>query len=133
MKNLKEKEHQDLNNLVTMAEAALTACEAAEGPMSWIPAATRNRYAELLSRLVTVYALSEDREQVRALSRSDIEGGKFRDGGREIFFSDGREPIRDLAVTRTALKAAIELLKRAYGTDQSAAKQIDAARAKWNQ
>jgi hypothetical protein len=127
MEDLRERKHQDLNDLVTMVEAALTACVAAEGPMSSIPSATRNRYAELLLRLVTVYALSEDREQVRPLSRSDTEGGTFRDGGREIFFSDGREPIRDLAVTRTALKAAIKLLKRAYGTDQSAAKQISAA------
>jgi hypothetical protein len=121
MEDLRERKHQELNNLVTMVEAALTACVAAEGPMSSIPGATRNTYAELLLRLVTVYALSEDREQVRPLSRSDTEGGKFRDDGREIFFSDGREPLRDLAVTRTALKAAI------YGTDQSAAKQISAA------
>jgi hypothetical protein len=127
MEDLRERKHQELNNLVTMVEAALTACVAAEGPMSSIPDATRNRYAELLSRLVTVYALSEDREQVRALSRSDTEGAKFRDGGREIFSSDGRVPLRDLAVTRSALKAAVAVLKRAYGTDQSAAKQISAA------
>jgi hypothetical protein len=119
----KEKKHQ----LVTMVEAALAACVAAEGPMSPIPGATRSQYAELLSRMVTVYALSEDREQVRALSRSEIEGGKFRDGGREIFFSDGREPIHDLAVTRTALNAAIEVLKRAYGTPEAAARQISDA------
>ena len=48
-----------------------------------------------------------------------MDGGTFRDGGREIFFGDGRETIRELAVTRTGLKAAIEVLKRAGGNSQA--------------
>jgi hypothetical protein len=41
--------------------------------------------------------------------------GVFKDGGREVYFADGRETIRGLAVTRTALKAAIEAMRRAAG------------------
>ena len=105
--------HQELNNLVTMAEAAMTAYLQSTGSTARIAESTRNLYAELLSRLVTLYALSEDRQQVRALTRADVDGGIFRDGGREICFSDGRPSVRELALTRTALKSAIERLKRA--------------------
>ena len=103
--------HRELNNLVTMAEAAVAAYMQSTGNAPAIPDATRNLYAELLSRLVTLYALSEDRQQVRKLARGDIDGGTFRDGGREICFRDGRPPIRELALTRSALKDAIEVLK----------------------
>jgi hypothetical protein len=111
----KEEKHRVLNELVTMAEAAVTACVAVQGQEASISGATRNLYAELLSRLVTLYALSEDRQEIRALARSDMDGGSFRDGGREMFFVDGRETIRELAVARAGLKAAIEVLKRAGG------------------
>ena len=109
--------HRELNNLVTMAEAAVAACVQSTGNPAKIPDATRNLYAELLSRLVTLYTLSEDRQQVRALARGDTDGGTFRDGGREICFRDGRPPIRELALTRSALKDAIEVLKCANADD----------------
>lgn len=102
-----------------MAEAAVTACVEVQGEAGWIPGVTRNVYAEALSRLIALYALSEDRQEIRAIARSDMDGGTFRDGGREIFFSDGRETIRELAVTRTGLQAAIEVLKRAGGNSQA--------------
>jgi hypothetical protein len=98
-----------------MADAAVAACVAVQGDASSIPGVTRNLYAELLSRLVTCYVLSEDRDEIGALQRCDIDGGTFQEGGREIFFADGRQTISGLAVTRTALKAAIEVLRGASG------------------
>jgi hypothetical protein len=121
----RELKHRELNNLVTMAEAALAAYAQSTGNASTIPSVTGNLYAELLSRLIPLYALSEDRQQVRALTRADIDGGMFRDGGREIWFPDGRPPIRGLALTRTALKAAIEVLKRANADDVPPRRQAD--------
>lgn len=113
--NNKEGRHKELNDLVTMAEACVTAFVEVEGSIAQVPGAARNRFAELLSQLVCVYTLSADRQHVRALSQSDRHGGAFRDGGREIAFTDGRAPIHDLAVTRTSLKAAIGALKEARG------------------
>jgi len=68
--------------------------------------------AQALSRLATIYVLSDDPKQVRSLSPGDLEGGKFRDGGREVVFSDGRTKISRLAVRLKELHPAIEALKR---------------------
>ena len=100
--------------MVTMAEAVVTACTEVEMPLPrTISDATRNQYAMLLSRLVTVYTISADQTDVRELDRELIAGGTFRDGGREIVFKDGRESIGNLAITRPALRGAIEVVKRA--------------------
>jgi hypothetical protein len=109
----KERKHAQLNDLVTLAEAAVGVCfQVEDSPARPITNATLNMYAIVLSRLVTLYAISEDRQQIRRLTREDIAGGVFRDGGRELYFADGRQIIRGLAVTRNALKGAIEVMKR---------------------
>jgi hypothetical protein len=109
----REKQHAQLNDLVTMAEAATIACFQLENRTQPIAQETRDLYAHFLSRLVTLFAISEDRQQIRRLTRDHIAGGAFRDGGREIYFPNGRETIREVVMTRTALKAAIEVMKRA--------------------
>jgi hypothetical protein len=110
----RQKQHELLNSLITMSEGALMACVHVQGgaPLSAIPDVVRNTFAELLAQLVTIYAISEDRAQVRALTIDDIRGGTFRDGGREIVFGDGRETIRGLALSRPALQVAIATLRR---------------------
>jgi hypothetical protein len=114
---LKEARHKELNELVTMAEACLMACVEVEGrPPAELAGSLRNCYAALLATRLTLYSISEDRQQVRPLEAHDIRSGKFRDGGREIFFTDGRQTIVNLAVKRSALKAAIAALKRANGS-----------------
>jgi hypothetical protein len=108
-----QRKHAQLNDLVTLAEAAVGVCfQVEDSPARPITSATLNMYAIVLSRLVTLYAISEDREQIRSLALEDIAGGVFRDGGREVYFADGRETIRGLAVTRVSLKAAIEAMRR---------------------
>lgn len=112
----KEAKHKELNDLVTMADACLMACADVEGRRpAEISGAARNCYAALLATRLTLYSISEDREHVRPLEPDEIKSGKFRDGGREIFFADGRDTIVSLAVKRAALRAAIAALKRAKG------------------
>ena len=110
----RETRHKELNAFVTMAEACLIAYLEVEGSApAAVPESLRNRYAGLLAKYLTLYSISEDREHVRRLEGRDMREGHFRDGGREIVFADEREPIGNLVVKRTALKAAVEILKRA--------------------
>ena len=112
----RETRHKELNDFVTMAEACLIAyleVESKGGPPASVPQSLRNRYAGLLAKYLTLYSLSEDREHIRRLEGRDLRESQFRDGGREIAFTDEREPIGNLVVKRSALKAAIEILKRA--------------------
>jgi hypothetical protein len=102
-----------LDDLVPMPEAALLAYLSAFGIDSTISRLHRNDMAETLSQLLTVYAVSEDRQSLLRLAAADLEGGVFGDGGRVIRFRDEREAITGLAVTRTALKAAVAALKDA--------------------
>lgn len=100
------------NDLTMLGEAAVLACLRVKGPSSGFSFAVLNLYAQALSRLLTIYEVSEDRKQVRSLSPGELQGGKFRDGGREVAFSDGRTKISRLAVRLRELHPAIEALKR---------------------
>ena len=100
------------NDLTMLGEAAVLACLRVRGPSSGFTLAVLNLYAKALSRLATIYVVSEDREHIRALVADELQGGKFRDGGREIVFSDGRAKIRRLAVRLKELRPAIDSLKR---------------------
>lgn len=100
-----------LEELVPMPEAALLAYLSAFGIDNTISRMHRNDMAETLAQLLTVYAVSEDRQRVRQLAAADLQGGIFADGGRVVRFQDARETITGLAVTRTALKAAVAALK----------------------
>ena len=100
-----------LRELVPMAEASLLAYIAAFGIDNTISRIHRNDMAESLCQLLTVYAVSDDRRSVRRLDRAELEGGIFSEGGHIVRFRDERETISGLAVTRTALKAAVAALK----------------------
>jgi hypothetical protein len=106
-----EARQQVLNELVPMPEAALLAYIAAFGIDNTISRVHRNDMAERLCQLLTVYCVSEDRQSVRRLDKAELEGGIFADGGHIVRFRDEREPITGLAVTRTALRAAVAALK----------------------
>jgi len=101
----------DLKDLVPMPEAALLAYIAAYGIDNTISRVHRNDMAERLCQLLTVYCVSEDGQQVRIVERAELEGGLFADGGNVVRFRDERPAISGLAVTRTALKAAVAALK----------------------
>ena len=74
-----------------------------------------DRNGTILSRFATIYAVSEDRKDIRALGPDDLRGGQFRDGGREIVFPDGRTKLTGLAMRRSELAWAIDALKRRGG------------------
>jgi hypothetical protein len=108
-----EAKQRLLEDLVPMPEAALLAHLSAFGMDHTISRLHREDMAQTLARLLTVYAVSDDRETVRRLAAADLEGGFFAEGGRVVRFKDRRAPITGLAVTRSALKAAVAAVKDA--------------------
>jgi hypothetical protein len=100
-----------LDELVPMPEAALLAYIAAFGIDNTISRVHRNDMAERLCRLLDVYCVSADSKSVRRLNKAELRGGIFAEGGHIVRFRDKRKSIRGLAVTRTALKAAVAALK----------------------
>jgi hypothetical protein len=106
-----EARQRVINELVPMPEAALLAYIAAFGIDTTISRVHRNDMAERLCQLLVVYCVSEDGQSVRRLDKGALRGGIFADGGHIVRFRDKRESITGLAVTRTALKAAVAALK----------------------
>jgi len=100
-----------LKELVPMQEASLQAYISAYGIETTITRMHRNDMAEILSQLLTLYSVSEDRKSVRRVRREELRGGIFADGGRVVRFRDERAAIGGLAVTREALEAAVAALK----------------------
>jgi hypothetical protein len=108
----REKRHKLLDELVAMPLAATLAYLRTTGKNVKLGDAELDRMAEELSRLITLYSVSEARDSVVALGPDDTQGGRFKKAGNVVEFSDGRAPITGLAVTRTSLNAAIDALKR---------------------
>jgi hypothetical protein len=102
---------QVLEEFVPMPEAALLAYIAAFGIDNTISRVHRNDMAETLCRLLSVYCVSEDRQSLWRLEKSDLEGGMFAEGGQLVRFPDEREALAGLGVTRSELKAALAALK----------------------
>ena len=100
-----------LRELVPMQEASLQAYISAYGIETTITRMHRNDMAESLSQLLMLYSVSEDRKSVRRVSREELRGGIFAEGGRIVRFRDDRPTISGLAVTRAALEAAVAALK----------------------
>jgi hypothetical protein len=94
-----------------MKIAAATAYLETAGPVTTISEIQRNNMADLLARMVTVYCVSGESHTIMAVSREEIRLGSFTDSGRVLTFKGGRQPISDLMVTKSALKAAIEAIK----------------------
>ena len=106
----REQRHTIVNELVSMPMAAHRAhfelCREKGSD------ADLNAMAEALADLLTVYTLSGDRTSVTPLSREIVRSGSFGGAGGTLRFSDGREELTDLAVKRSDLLEAIEVLKR---------------------
>lgn len=69
-----------------------------------------NGLANVICGLAPVYALDERGRSARRLSAEDLSGGLFRGGARELLFLDGRESIRNLAVSGAELERAARVL-----------------------
>ena len=77
------------------------------------------RKEEILDSLATTFSVSSTLYEYhtggqippRALDQHELDGGLFKGGGRELHFSDGRQPRRNLAVMPEEISAAIEALK----------------------
>jgi len=71
-----------------------------------------NALAGFVAATVTLYEFSSDpSERPRVLLQAELEGGLFRDGGRELRFIDGRRTKRYLAVSAQDVEGVIALLK----------------------
>jgi hypothetical protein len=81
-------------------------------PKSQGPEGELNMLAAFIAATVPVYEFQADRPAaVRALSKPELEGGLFRDSGRELRFLDGRPAKRNLAVNATDVACVVSLLK----------------------
>jgi hypothetical protein len=100
------------NDLVPMPMAATLAYLRTSGTKGKVSEPQMDAMAGELARLITLYAVSESPKSVIALGPDDTQGGRFKNAGKVVEFSDGRT-ITGLAVTRTSLNAAIDALTRA--------------------
>jgi hypothetical protein len=105
--------HLLLNSLVSMSEAITFAHVSTVQDAGKPDDGQREAMAKTLSCLVALYALSPDREQILTLTASDLRDARFTEQGDIIEFDDGRAAISGLCMTRAALNAAIEAIKRA--------------------
>jgi hypothetical protein len=72
-----------------------------------------NSIATTLSVLGEIYEYDANpKRAMRRLSRSEIEGGRFTGGARELQFIDGRPPRRYLGVRAEDVATTIVALKR---------------------
>ena len=71
-----------------------------------------NVLASFVAGTVPVYEYATDPSRApRALRRSELEGGMFRDGGKELSFIDGRAAKRYLALNALDVECVISLLR----------------------
>ena len=73
-----------------------------------------NGVASALCSLAPVYSL-DGRGAARRLSAADLSGGLFRGGARELLFLDGRDSIRNLAMSSLEVERAARALQNAIG------------------
>jgi hypothetical protein len=73
-----------------------------------------NGVASALCGLAPVFALNPQGAP-RRLSAADLSGGLFRGGARELLFLDGRESIRNLAISNLEIERAARTLQDAIG------------------
>jgi hypothetical protein len=105
--------HVLLNSLVTMSEAITLAHLSTVQDATRPDAGERAAMAHRLSGMVALYALSPGREEILKLTVNDLRGARFAEEGDLLEFDDGRAPVVGLCMTRAALNAAIESIKRA--------------------
>lgn len=106
------RESELLKELVPMPMAATLAYMRTTGVTAKVSEPQMIAMAGELARLITLYSVSDSPKSVVALGPDDTQGGRFKNAGKVVEFSDGRR-ISGLAVTRTSLNAAIEALARA--------------------
>ena len=113
MPNLeREARHKFLNNAVTMAEACSLACmETGATKTKEFSEEELNKMAGLFAGLVSLFSVRDTQDTVELVKAERLRGGRFKDGGRVVVFIDGRQPLEDLVMTRTAFKAALQILK----------------------
>ena len=71
-----------------------------------------NMLAGVVASLVTLYEYASDPSQPpRVLGKRELDGGIFREGGKELRFIDGRPAKRYLAINATDVECILALLK----------------------
>ena len=74
--------------------------------------------ASAVSVLVPLYEYAPQNESdVRQLDTRELEGGIFRDGGRSLTYKDARRPVRDLAISSTAIQHVVQMLAGVHSED----------------
>ena len=85
----------------------------------------RNAIAHAISTLTLLYVPSADRTAFRQLTKPDLKGGRFGDGGAILRFDDGRPEIsgmyiqsslvREVITELAELRSTLEELASGYG------------------
>ena len=76
------------------------------------PAGDLNMLANFIAGAVPLYEYFDDSSTLpRALTRASLEGGVFREGGKELRFPDGRPAMHLLAINAADVERVAALLK----------------------
>jgi hypothetical protein len=108
----REERHAVRNELMTLEAAAALAFERlfSGQPLTKNTPDARNRIAHALAVLMPVYTFNEERTEFYRLAYEDLRRGHFYEGGRELWYTDGRPILQRIAVRSSDLGTAIARL-----------------------
>ena len=69
--------------------------------------------AAAMSSMARLYTYDPARpDATRPLSQDELRGGLFRNGGREVHFHDGRQPLQNMAISHADLGKVLSALQQ---------------------
>jgi hypothetical protein len=109
----REERHAVRNELMTPEAAAALVFNRLFGrePLTKNTPSGRNRIAHALAAVRPVYTFNEHRTAFYPLGYDDLRHGHFYEGGRELWYTDGRDKLLRIAVRSSDLGPAIEQLR----------------------
>jgi hypothetical protein len=109
----REERHAVRNELMTLEAAAALAFERlfAGEPLTKNTPDARNRIAHALAALIPIYSFNEDRTAFYRLTYEDLRRGHFYEGGRELWYTNGKNPLTRIAARISDLSSAIDRLR----------------------
>lgn len=76
--------------------------------------------AHTMAALVPLYGRADGDEELRQLTQEELLSGVFRKEGTELFFRDGRAPLRHIAATHHGIEEVVRLLGSAIDSERGA-------------
>jgi hypothetical protein len=109
----RQERHAVRNELMTLEAAAALAFERlfSGEPLSRNTPEARNRIAHALAALIPIYTFTQDRTAFYRLEYVDLRHGHFYEGGRELWYTNGKDPLERIAIRSSDLGGAIDRLR----------------------